>query len=176
MGTMTWADLRSMMSNNTAVVAAADEIAMALKAGAAISTGEMPEVCEGGEMCRAAILETSRGSIAVEWEVTLMSIAWQLESTVLTATHIMNNAWELAKACDPECPCDDIMKEYREILNLQEEITNEITELEIALNLLKDEQYNILTDCPDYAAVTVEAAGWTYGYTETTETVETTVI
>jgi len=136
---MTWADLRNILGNDVNLEIASNEIAQNLRVTAASHVGEMPEVCEGGQTCRDNILQTSVLSVKTEWETTLVSIARQLENATITATHIMKTAWEAAKQCEPECPCDDILKEYREILNLQDEITREITELDVSLSLLKDE-------------------------------------
>lgn len=142
--------VHALLASNDNASQASNHIAYVLQQKFLEATSELPEVCDGGAACRADIEAEHRGYISAQWMLTLQSIATQLENVVIKTEHIMTNAYRAVEVCDPECPCDSILVEYREVLSLQEEIYDEITVLTTELNLLRDQEIGIIEICPDY--------------------------
>merc|ERR1712060_376998 len=135
---------------------------------------ELTPVCGQGAECRDNVMIEVTDALRNEWELTLQNIAKAIENTFLIADDIMKKALEDMLACDAGCKCDDILTEYREILNLQDKIQDEIDELGTALGLLHGERENMLQQCPEYE--TIEVGEWAFGTVETKETKEEVVL
>merc|ERR1719361_3362261 len=80
---ISWTALRQMMASSEEAQIAADQITNNLAIAAAAQVGEMPEVCEGGAMCRADIMEYYKLQVSSEWQRTLLSIGHQLENVIV---------------------------------------------------------------------------------------------
>merc|ERR1712203_731933 len=159
---LTWADLRAMMGDNETMKVVTEEIVVSLKEAQMEAVEELTPVCGQGAECRDNVMIEVTDTLRNEWELTLQNIAKAIENTFLIADDIMKKALEDMLACDPDCGCEDVLTEYREILNLQDKIQDEIDELGAALALLEGERQTKLGECPEYATIEVEADwAWT---------------
>ena len=78
----------------------------------------LPEVCDGGATCRGDITLTTTTSVKSEWQYTLERIDKIFQDTYIKSAEILNNAWEEAYMCDPECKCQEISTEYLDVIRL----------------------------------------------------------
>merc|ERR1712203_416621 len=136
-----------------------EEIVVSLKEAQMEAVEELTPVCGQGAECRDNVMIEVTDTLRNEWELTLQNIATAIEHPFLIADDIMKKALEDMLACDPDCGCEDVLTEYREILNLQDKIQDEIDELGTALGLLEGERQTKLNECPEYATIEVKG-GW----------------
>ena len=154
-GDITWESLRAVLAANEDVSSAADVVSAAFQAEFAAQQAELPEVCEGGLVCRGAIFTDARIEIQQYWQLALQDITLQLQNVIVKSENIMSVAYDGAFECEADCPCDYIMTEYIEVLQLQNEIWTEIQILDEEILVLTEQQEGILTECPEYSVLVV---------------------
>lgn len=111
----------------------------------------LPNVCEPGEACRAAIFATTTSDIQELWRIMFVSIKEKLSSRKALVDARLVEFYEEAYKCEPGCTCDNIYLEYDQILAWQLDLTTIITQTTLDLSILINEEATILESCPAYA-------------------------
>merc|ERR1711990_481569 len=158
----TLANMMEMLSANEEVTAAfEDNVRSHLAAYKEEVMAELPEVCGGGQACRDALWDLAKADIIYQWQLALGDIKYELENLMLISQTHLDDGYNNAFECEPECPCADIGDEYLFLVEAIDVLKDEIADLEELIDGWWDEIAEIEETCPDYEHYRVEyAAEW----------------
>jgi len=90
------------------------------------------------------------GDLEHKWEQMLVSIDTKLRQTKLRVGEELVKFYERAYECDPGCHCDNIMIEYDQVIEWQDDLSTRIVEYTTNLNGLILNEQQIIESCPAY--------------------------
>jgi hypothetical protein len=100
--------------------------------------------------CRAEVNRVLTGDLEHKWEQMLVSIDTKLRQTKLRVGEELVKFYERAYECDPGCHCDNIMIEYDQVIEWQDDLSTRIVEYTTNLNGLILNEQQIIESCPAY--------------------------
>ena len=114
------------------------------------SQNYLPNVCEPGVACRAAVNKQLIVDLETKWSDMLVTIDNKLVNKKAIVDTKLEKFYELAYACEPGCTCDNISIEYEQIIKWQEDLSSRIVEYTSNLNGLIINEQTIIASCPAY--------------------------
>ena len=114
------------------------------------------------------------GDLEHKWEQMLVSIDTKLRQTKLRVGEELVKFYERAYECDPGCHCDNIMIEYDQVIEWQDDLSTRIVEYTTNLNGLILNEQQIIESCPAYIYDADGNAFFDYSGASTSTTTTTT--
>jgi len=110
----------------------------------------LPNVCEPGMACRAEVNRVLIGDLELKWDHMLVSIDTKIRQTELRVREELVEFYQRAYECAPGCHCDNIMIEYDQVIEWQNDLSTRIVEYTTNLNGLILNEQQIIESCPAY--------------------------